>query len=198
MEEAYFDFFDHRAFSDGSPYYPCYCNGFNMSKDEIRHLQDRAKLQCNTEEGWRNILRNCAIQMVREGKIQGYLAFDGDKAIAWCNANDRITYFRTGEFDMDDLPEDEELNVPFEKGKIKSIVCFAISPEYRHRGIASKLLERVCLDAKREGYEFAEAYPRLADSDEPAFTGPLHMYEKAGFKEYARNASAIIMRKEFL
>lgn len=26
LEEAYFDFFDNRAFSDGSPYYPCYCN----------------------------------------------------------------------------------------------------------------------------------------------------------------------------
>ena len=26
--EDYFDFFDNRAFSDGSPYYPCYCNAF--------------------------------------------------------------------------------------------------------------------------------------------------------------------------
>ena len=33
--EDYIDFFDHRAFSDGSPYYPCYCNAFNMSAIEI-------------------------------------------------------------------------------------------------------------------------------------------------------------------
>lgn len=24
LEEEYFDFFDNRAFSNGSPYYPCY------------------------------------------------------------------------------------------------------------------------------------------------------------------------------
>ena len=29
--EDYLDFFDHRAFSDGSPFYPCYCNAINMS-----------------------------------------------------------------------------------------------------------------------------------------------------------------------
>ena len=198
MEDAYFDFFDHRAFSDGSPYYPCYCSGFNMRKDEIHHLQDHAKPQRNAEESWRNILRICAVQMVRQGKIKGYLAFDRDKAIAWCNANDRLTYFRTGEFDVDHMPEDEKPDVSLKQGQIKSVVCFAISPEYRHRGIASKLLERVCLDAKNEGYEFVEAYPRLAYSDEPAFTGPLRLYEKAGFKEYARNASGMTMRKALL
>ena len=34
LEEVYFDFFDNIAFSDGSPYYPCYCNAFNMSKEQ--------------------------------------------------------------------------------------------------------------------------------------------------------------------
>ena len=37
--EAYLDFFDNRAFADGSPYYPCYCNAFNMSKAEIGKMQ---------------------------------------------------------------------------------------------------------------------------------------------------------------
>ena len=40
MEEAYLDFFDHRAFSDGSPYYPCYCNAFNLRKDEIDRMRE--------------------------------------------------------------------------------------------------------------------------------------------------------------
>ena len=43
LEEAYLDFFDHRAFSDGSPYYPCYCNAFNLSRDGIRKLSDLAE-----------------------------------------------------------------------------------------------------------------------------------------------------------
>ena len=32
----YFDFFDNRAFSDDSPFYPCYCNAFNMSLEQIK------------------------------------------------------------------------------------------------------------------------------------------------------------------
>ena len=34
--DDYFDFFDNRAFSDGSPNYPCYCNAFNMSSEQIK------------------------------------------------------------------------------------------------------------------------------------------------------------------
>ena len=42
--EDYFDFFDNRAFSDGSPYYPCYCNAFNLSSDQIKNdLYAKAK-----------------------------------------------------------------------------------------------------------------------------------------------------------
>ena len=41
-KKDYFDFFDNRAFADGSPYYPCYCNAFNMSAGEfdLDHLPD--------------------------------------------------------------------------------------------------------------------------------------------------------------
>ena len=43
LEDAYFDFFDHHAFTDGSPYYPCYCNAFNMSADEIESMREKAR-----------------------------------------------------------------------------------------------------------------------------------------------------------
>ena len=43
LEDDYFDFFDNRAFSDGSPYYPCYCNAFNMSVGEIVKMRELAK-----------------------------------------------------------------------------------------------------------------------------------------------------------
>lgn len=33
--------------------------------------------------------------------------------------------------------------------KVKSIVCFCVSPEVREKGVASHLLERVCEDAVR-------------------------------------------------
>ena len=34
-----------------------------------------------------------------------------------------------------------------------------IAPDYRGKGIASKVLEKVCDDAKNEGYLYVEAYP---------------------------------------
>lgn len=30
-----FDLFDNRAFSDGSPYAPCYCNAFYLTAEEV-------------------------------------------------------------------------------------------------------------------------------------------------------------------
>ena len=63
-------------------------------------------------------------------------------------------------------------------------------------GIAGKLLEQVCKDAAAEGYSFAEAYPRDESRvNTLSFTGPFRLYQKAGFREYARSGPTIIMRK---
>ena len=56
--EDYFDFFDNRAFSDGSPYYPCYCNAFNLSSDQIKNdLYAKAKEYSDGQDGWKRALR---------------------------------------------------------------------------------------------------------------------------------------------
>lgn len=195
LEQAYFDFFDHRAFSDGSPYYPCYCNAFNMPAKEIADLHEKAKLSENSAEAWKNVLRESAVKMVREGKIRGYLAFDHDKAIAWCNTNDRISYCRVGEFDLDHVTEDSSPSESLCPGEIKSIVCFAVSPEYRGKGIASRLLNRIIEDAAKEGYRYVEVYPSVTKGSLPAFTGPLRLYEKAGFTVCEQTGAIMIMRR---
>lgn len=53
--------------------------------------------------------------MVQAGEIKGYLAFDNGIAIGWCNANDRLNYYRTGEFDLHTLPKDEGSSMPITK-----------------------------------------------------------------------------------
>ena len=194
LENAYFDFFDHRAFSDGSPYYPCYCNAFNMSATAIDEMRERSKRYGEGTEGWKRALRESASRMVKEGKIQGYLAFVNDIAIGWCNANDRINYYRIGEFDLDHVPEDRPPSDCWQSGQIKSVVCFEISPEFRGKGIATLLLNKVCTDAQTEEYEYVEAYP-TEDQKTLAFTGPLRLYQKSGFMEYNRFGKTIIMRK---
>ena len=196
LEEAYFDFFDYRAFSDGSPYYPCYCNAFNMSAAEIEEMRERSALYGGEAEGWKRALRETASRMVKEGRIKGYLAFDGNKAVGWCNANDRMNYYRVGEFDLDHMPEDAMPTGCRQNGQIKSVVCFEISPEYRGKGIAKQLLKRVCDDAQSEGYSSVEAYPAEKAEISLAFTGPVHLYQKMGFIVYMHDGSTTIMRKE--
>lgn len=193
----YFDFFDNRAFADGSPFYPCYCNAFNMSREQIKSdLIARAEALGGGDEAWKTALRESTRDMVLSGAIKGYLAYDGALAVGWCNANDRMSYYRVGEFDLDSLPEDAPAPDCPGKGVVRSVVCFEISPAYRGMGIAGRLLERVCADAAKEGYSFVEAYPNAVSSGALSFTGPLRLYEKAGFKEHARRGSVIVMRKE--
>lgn len=194
LEEAYLDFFDHRAFSDGSPYYPCYCNAFNMSAAGIEGMRRQAKNCGGSTEGWKRVLRETASRMVKDGSIRGYLAFADGLAVGWCNANDRTSYYRVGEFDLDNVPEDRPPDCT-RSGQVKSVVCFEICPEYRGRGIASLLLERVCADAEADGYGCVEAYPADRPQTSPAFTGPVRLYEKAGFTVYSRTGHTLIMRK---
>lgn len=193
--DDFLDFFDYRAFADGSPYYPCYCGAFNLSGEQIRELSARAETFGGGAESWKRVLRDSAVQMVKEGIIQGYLTFDDKTAIGWCNANDRVSYCRVGEFDLGKVPLNEPTADCRERGIIKSIVCFEIAPGYRGRGIASMLLERVCKDAKRDGYEFVEVYPIAEERGTLAFTGPIHLYQKAGFHEHAHRGTTVVMRK---
>ena len=196
LAEAYLDFFDHRAFADNSPYYPCYCNAFNMSTIEIEKVREQSKCSGGGVESWQKLLRESAAQMVKEGRIRGCLAFDNGIVIGWCNTNDRMNYYRVGEFDLDHIPEDRAPSDCQRERQIKSIVCFAISPEYRGKGIATQLLNKICADARAEGYEYVEAYPSDQVQNCLAFTGPVRLYEKAGFIEFSRMGSTIIMRKK--
>lgn len=198
LMEDYFDFFDHRAFSDGSPFYPCYCNAFNMSQKQIQdELYAQAAEYGGGQEGWKKALRESAARMVANGKIQGYLVYDDAAAIGWCNANDRLSYYRVGEFDLSNVPQDETCDYCRKKGEIKSVVCFEIAPEYRGKGIAALLLQRVCQDAESEGYTYVEAYPMTGESAQGlAFTGPKRLYEKAGFQILEQKGNMLVMRKK--
>lgn len=196
--EDYFDFFDNRAFSDGSPFYPCYCNAFNMSQKRIQdELYKQAAEYGGGIEGWKMALRESAMRMVTFGEIQGYLIYDNGISIGWCNANDRLNYYRVGEFDLSDVPQDEICDYCQNKGEIKSVVCFEISPEYRGKGIATLLLNRICNDAELDGYTYVEAYPMISEGVQGlAFTGPKRLYEKAGFCVVEKRGNFLIMRKK--
>ncbi|MDE5747855.1 MAG: GNAT family N-acetyltransferase [Acetatifactor sp.] len=194
----FFDFFDNRAFSDGSPYAPCYCNCFHLTADEVRTgISERSETLGGGFEGLRLALRESAEQLINEGVMHGYLAYEDDLAIGWCNANDQQNYIRVGSFDPGKRQEEDYCISSEEKGKVKSLVCFEIAPGYRGKGIAKALLQRVCEDARAEGYEWIEVYPQETDAYSVLdFTGPVEMYKNTGFEEVRRWGKTIVMRKK--
>ncbi|MBQ8574877.1 MAG: GNAT family N-acetyltransferase [Clostridia bacterium] len=181
LNEDYLDFFDNRAFTDDNPNGPCYCTSPNQDEKTIKQMVRKFKIF-----GIKKTLRKYAIKMLNENKIQGYLAFDEDLSIGWCNAADIESYAGF-------VPAFARENAC---GKTISIVCFEIAPEYRGMGIASAFIDRVCKDAKTKGYVAVEGYAKLSkESDAFDFQGPIQLYQKSGFVEVARENGQIIMRK---
>ena len=181
LKADYLDFFDHRAFTDDNPNGPCYCTSPNQDEEIIQQMVREFPLY-----GVKNTVRRYAEDMLNRNIIRGYLAYDGDLSVGWCNAADMDSYAGF-------VPEFARENAC---GKTVSIVCFEIAPEYRGMGIASALIGRVCMDAKANGYAAVEGYAMLSGRrDEFDFHGPLRLWEKAGFTEAARKDGQVIMRK---
>ena len=181
LNDDYLDFFDHRAFTDDNPNGPCYCTSANQDEEEVQRMVSEFRTY-----GVKETVRRYAVEMLNQHRIHGYLAYDGNVSVGWCNAADMESY--TGF-----VPEFARKNAC---GKTISIVCFEIAPEYRGMGIASAFIDRVCSDAKSEGYAAVEGYAKLSDQrNDFDYQGPVRLYEKAGFTEAARENGLVIMRK---
>ena len=181
LNKDYLDFFDNRAFSDGNPNGPCYCTSPNQDEETIQQMISEFKAN-----GVKNTIRKYAVEMLNDRKINGYLAFDNGLSVGWCNAADIDSYSGF----VPDLARENKC------GKTISIVCFEIAPGYRGKGLASAFIERVCDDAKANGYIAVEGYAKMSVvRDEYDFTGPIRLYEKAGFTKIMEQNGQVIMRK---
>ena len=187
----YFDFLDNRAFTDNSPWGGCYCTGWQMTKE-----QEKTELLDKMEEGFSygdenfvRVLREIVIRQITSKALQGYLAYVDGVSIGWCNVNSKAN------FPLESA-NGFRLYAPAEK-KEKAVVCFEISPEYRGKGVATALLNRAVADAKAEGYVAVEGFPQIhTERFEWDYTGPVSLFEKAGFTAITKQDGSIIMRKE--
>lgn len=138
------DYFDNVAFTDEDEWPGCYCMHFHWNE----RLDSRNDWGKTLEQVYRKTgkadNRNRAIRLIKNGTMQGYLAYHNGKVVGWCNANDKSKYNTVLNSFFDKKEKDR---------KIKSIVCFCIAPKMRRKGIAAKLLEKVCEDTAKEGYE---------------------------------------------
>ena len=134
--------------------------------------------------------RERAIEYVKAGSLQGYLAYHDDSIVGWCNANADCRGC------LDYLREYWPIEECRDDVKVKSIFCFVITPEMQRKGIATQLVERVCKDVADDGFDFVEAYTSLELVDTTHhYVGFLAMYEKCGFIICAESDGKVVVRK---
>jgi GNAT superfamily N-acetyltransferase len=182
---------DYVAFFDTTPHnekynMKCYCVYWCNEDSEDKNFYSKTAR------------RNYAVQCIKGNSIQGYLAYCDDKAVGWCNANTKSECLRCRGWRGMNGPR--KGYIPTEESTpeitIKSVFCFAIAPEMRRQGIASRLMARVCQDAAEDGFDFVEAYPEkevTARSED--FAGYAGMFEKLGFAVYHETHRKLVMRK---
>ncbi len=174
----YFAFFDNAAFRDHPEWSWCYCTYY--------HYDDALEKELNGTG--REGLRGYAQKLVREGTLQGYLAYADGAVVGWCNAGDKAGFRR--------LCQDRKIWTQEENARVKSVVCFIIASEYRRQGVATALLQRVCEDAAAQGYDFVEAYPSHGELDcYLHYHGHEAMYEKCGFVPHRDCGEYGVMRR---
>lgn len=180
--EDYLHFFETDAHADNPDEDRCYCVCW-CSADH------RADTDFSTPEKRRSL----AINYVNNGTIQGYLAYYNGKVVGWCNANEKskcLNCISRLRFMTNVIVENNK------NEKVKSIFCFTIAPNMKRKGVATKLLERVCSDAKSEGYDCIEAYPNNNFINEfRDFMGPFELYKKFDFVAEKEIENTIVMRK---
>ncbi len=176
--DDYLSFFDHDAFCDNSDWQSCYCAYYHCySPAREREWEERT-----AEEN-----RAMVCELIRAGRMRGYLAFVGAKAVGWCHAAPRVDLPLLR--DIFDLPRDDA-------GGIGSIVCFVVAKGHRRQGIGRQLLDAACQGFRAMGLSCAEAYPRTGrETDAENCHGPLAMYLAAGFQPFLTREDLIVVRK---
>ena len=120
---------------------------------------------------------------VEQGPPPGLLAFDGSRAVGWCQLTPRRELAWLGrrrEFvAVDEVP-------------VWVMSCFYVRRGYRRRGVMSALIAEALRVAKRAGAPALEAYP--VDTAQPGatrnvFTGVASAFVQAGFTEVERRAA---------
>jgi len=182
LTEDYLRFFESGGHDGDSEAGGCYCVCWSSSDDPEEVMSTPEKR------------RALAKKYVEGDILRGYLAYLGGAAAGWCNANTKSECIgcRSWKLGLSSVEPREP-----DGARVKSVFCFAVASGMRRKGIAAKLLERVCADAADDGFDFAEAYPNKDPGGATAdnFMGYIKMYERMGFHAQYETENKIVMRK---
>ncbi len=173
LKDDYLALFDHMIHKENPEWSKCYCNDYHYLGD--------------VETCTRDLSRSLIINRIDNNELQGYLVFENDQPIGWCNANNRLNYQRLlRDFDLIDNPNE----------KVYSVVCFLIHPNYRRQGISQKILKKIIADCSDSEYDYIESYPRKGKTNSSNFNGPMELYKRNGFSTHKEFDEYFVMRKK--
>ncbi len=171
------EFFEHMDFQHAEHWRGCYCQYYHLNGSDDQWNKTRGEKA-----------REMALINVARGYTRGYLARDGERIVGWCHTNHHAKLLRLKSFLDPYLPE----------GRIAVVVCFMIHPDYRHRGIASRLLQAAIEASKAEGYTAVIGLPSRPNAvPELQYHGNRELYLKAGFKKVAEKSGQEIFMLDF-
>lgn len=180
--EDYIYFFENTAHKDIEHDVSCYCVSWCSDDQEYADFSSA------------EIRKSSASQYVKNGIIQGYLAYYNGNVVGWCNANNRADCTKC--YSWRHALASVNTESDSKNKRIKSVFCFTVNPDMRKNNIAAQLLEYVCEDAAKEGFDYVEGYPNknfISIHDD--FMGPVRLYLKCGFTIYSEIVDRVIMRK---
>jgi ribosomal protein S18 acetylase RimI-like enzyme len=122
-------------------------------------------------------------ELLKRGEYDGYLLYAEDQVVGWCQVGQRDRLAKIlSQFNLTIDPN------------TWAITCFQINPEMHREGLAANLLRKVLKHLQKKGVARVEVYPKMDTSlaGHQQWTGPLKMYEKAGFSKLRENKSRAV------
>ncbi len=177
LGQTYCDYLSGLDFTATPHWDSCFCRFYHQT--------------CSQQEWMARTLEENRAEALREieaGNMRGYLAFDVETCVGWCNASD-----------LEKLPRLHDDTAELRRGKrIGCTICFVIHPDYRGKGIARQLLARAVSDFRAEGYDAVLALPVEAEhAPQRRYRGTLRMFQEAGFTEIKSEGPLHVMWLDF-
>lgn len=173
LAETFTEYLENLSFDHEPHWAGCFCRYYHTNCS-FEQWQNRTGAENRIE----------AIEQIVNGSMKGYLAFDGDKCIGWCNAND-IHEFKRLENDINHIIKNQ---------KVGCVICFVIHPEYRRQGVARLLLKQAVEDFRVHGFEAVLSIPvDIKDAPEKLYRGTMNMYKEHGFEEIEKDGNSSFM-----
>ncbi|SRR6266540_510102 len=127
-------------------------------------------------------LRQMQKSIVDSKVVPGLIAYADGYPVGWVAVGPRNAYPKLAH---------SRVLLPVDNKDVWSVTCFFVAKNYRRKGMTVELLKAAVDHVKQQGGKIVEGYPVDTQKEMPApfiYTGIVSAFQKAGFKEVARNA----------